>query len=110
MECPCRRILLRSRRYNRNPLTLPIDYAAGFSLTVAARGCTKQVFKVQAVRPFLGTRRLPGVTPGALETHAFPTPALQNQQLALRGAGSFVLSSTSGQPRGKVADSDPSVV
>src|SRR5581483_5187784 len=55
-----------------------------------------------------GAWRLPGVAPGASETHAFPTPALQNQQLALRGAGSFVASSTRGQPRGKVLVADSS--
>src|SRR5438874_536034 len=44
-----------------------------------------------------------GRSPGAFETHAFPTPALQNQQLTLRGAGSLGRGSTLGQPRDKVA-------
>ena len=72
------------------------------------QGCTKQLFKVTVAWPVARARRLPGVTPSALETHAFPTPALQNQQLTLRKAGSFVLSSTSGQPRGKVLVADRS--
>jgi len=74
----------------------------GFSLAVAAPGCTKQLCKVQAAWPFTRAGRLPGVPPGALETHAFPTPALQNHRLAPRGAGPFVTSSTRGQPRGNV--------
>ena len=32
----------------------------------------------------LSARRLPGLAPGTFETHAFRTPALQDQQLALR--------------------------
>src|SRR6516165_10374533 len=53
-------------------------------------GCTKHVIKVQARGSQEGTRRLPDVSPGAFETHTFPTSALQNHQLALRKAGSFV--------------------
>ena len=52
-------------------------------------GCTKHVIKVQARGSQEGTRRLPGLSPGAFETHTFPTSALQNHQLTLRKAGSF---------------------
>jgi hypothetical protein len=40
---------------------------------------------------------------GALETHTYPSPAIQNEWLTLRGAGPFMGSSTPGQPRGQVA-------
>jgi hypothetical protein len=53
-------------------------------------GCTKHVIKVQVRGPREGIPRLPGLSPGAFETHPFPTSALQNHRLALRKAGSFV--------------------
>src|SRR5579871_3056735 len=52
-------------------------------------GCTHHGIKVpERGRAFTGPR-LPGVAPGAFETHAFPTPALPNHPLTLRKAGSF---------------------
>jgi hypothetical protein len=53
-------------------------------------GCTKHVIKVPVRGPDFRNPRLPGVSPGAFETHSFPTSALQNHQLTLREAGSFV--------------------
>ena len=52
-------------------------------------GCTKHVIKVQVRETQGRTPRLPGLSPGAFETHTFPTSALQNHQLTLRKAGSF---------------------
>src|SRR5262245_56321953 len=53
-------------------------------------GCTKHVIKVPGRGPSFRGPRLPDVSPGAFETHSFPTSALQNHQLTLREAGSFV--------------------
>ena len=69
-------------------------------------GCTKHVMKVQGRQPALGTLRLPGLAPGAFETHAFPAPALQNQQRTPRRAGSFGTRLDARAASGKVVRSD----
>ena len=61
-----------------------------FASRLQRQDCTKHVIKVQVRGPHAGTPRRPGVAPGAFETHTFPTSALQNHQLTLRKAGSFV--------------------
>jgi hypothetical protein len=81
---------------------MPFHHTAGFWSRLQRQGCTKPLIKVEAAGRSSRVRRLPGTGPGALETHAFPTPALQKQQLTLRKAGSFVRRSASGQPRGMV--------
>src|SRR6516165_9427506 len=53
-------------------------------------GGTKHVIKVIGRGPPEGTPRRPDVSPGAFETHPFPTSALPNHRRALRNAGSFV--------------------
>ena len=53
-------------------------------------GCTKHVIKVPVRGSPRRGPRLPGVAPGAFETHTFLPSALQNHQLTLRKAGSFV--------------------
>src|SRR5262245_35741464 len=94
-------------RYYRNAGPLPLGCTAGFPFRLQRPGCTKPLIEVVAVRPVAGTRRLPGLAPGASETHTFPAPALQDQRLALRRAGPFVSGSTRGQPRDKVGVADP---
>ena len=61
-----------------------------FASRLPHAGGTKHVIKVQVRGPTEGIPQLPGLPPGAFETHPFPTSALQNQRLALRRAGSFV--------------------
>src|SRR5207247_6217830 len=98
MDCPCRRFFSSFSSFSSAYLTTAFRPHRLVSRSrLQHQGCTKQLFKVGVAWPFARARRLPSVTPSALETHAFPTPALQNQQLTLRKAGSFVLSSTSGQ-------------
>jgi hypothetical protein len=77
-----------------------------FESRLQHQGCTKHVTKVQVRQPDFGTRRLPGLAPGAFETHTFPTPAPQNQQLAPRRTGSFVTRLDARAASGKVARSD----
>src|SRR5258708_27163209 len=67
-------------------LTTPRSFAS----RLQHPGCTKHVIKVQVRGPRGRSPRLPGLAPGAFETHTFPTSALQNHQLTLRKAGSFV--------------------
>jgi hypothetical protein len=88
MESLCRRFFSSLNRYIRNAMTFAFDHTAGFWYRLQRQGCTKQLIKVEAAGRFSGVRRLPGTGPSALETHAFPTPAIQNQQLTLRNAGS----------------------
>ena len=97
MESVCRRFSLRFCRYNRNALTSTSRPRRRFPVLVAAPRLHQTANQGQRRRPFRRARRLPGVSPGALETHTFPAPALQNHQLTLRRAGSFARSSTPGQ-------------
>lgn len=84
-------------------LTTPRSFAS----RLQHPGCTKHVIKVQ-VRGFQErTPRLPGVSPGAFETHTFPTSALQNHQLTLRKAGSFVTRLDARAASGHGRRSDP---
>ena len=66
-----------------------MDNAARFPITVAAPRL-HQTGNQGRRRPACRRHpRLPGLAPGPLETHAFLTPALQNQQLTPRRAGPF---------------------
>src|SRR5262245_54635568 len=70
-------------------------------------GCTQHVIKVQVRGPHDRIPRLPRVSPGAFETHSFPTSALPNHQLTLREAGSFGTRLDARAASGPGRNSDP---
>ncbi len=62
-----------------SPLTVPLNRAACFQLGVtAARMYRTAIQGHESTGSFLRVRQLPARASGALETHTFPTSALQN--------------------------------
>ena len=103
MEPLCRRFSLRFICYHRNAWTPVFRPRRQVSIAVAAPGLHPTANQGRSRRPLHRGPGTAGRSSGAFETHAFPTSALQNQQLTLRGAGSLGRGSTPGQPRDKVA-------
>jgi hypothetical protein len=86
----------------RNLLTLPLVCAAHFTSGLQPRGCTKQLIRVKAGRPFAWTCRLRAGLPAPSKIMRSPRRLFKASRSRPKERSSFRVSSTRGQPRGKV--------